>query len=373
MTGEFTRWPVLLTDVECRVVRQLEAPEFHVGVGQLVEPDTPLATVSVGTSRTAQIAVAAELGVPPNEVARCLVRPLGERVEAGEVIAARRRGLRELRVTTPIAGELVRIDELTGTVAVVAPAPRQTVLSVIAGEIVSLAEQAAEIRVVGDVIAGAALLGPECGGPLVVLADRPDRELPPEEVDERCQGAVVVAGMTVSGAVLRRLSDVGAAGLIVGSLSLAELAPFFTGSLMSSLNQVLRGALGAWPLPFGVLLLNGFGRLPIPAPLLPVFEERRGRGVALLNRTSVGLEWPVCLTFSRSLQGRAPIPVRLVPRLAIQVRLPARPGIGKLLSGPFWPREMPWNGYPAVLVERDGERELLPLDAVVPLSQPAEG
>jgi len=361
------RLPLVAVDAECEVRRRLIEPELQVGATQLVEPETVVAVAATGTEQSVRIAVAVELGVSPQEATRCLVRALGDRVEAGEVVAARRRGLRTFQVTSPIAGRLERFDEETGSLVVVAEAPRQPVRALVAGEVRAVQDDTLAIRVVGDLVQGTVLLGPECAGPLVVLADRVDRELPVEEFDERCRGAVVLAGMTVSSAALRRLADVGAAGVLVGGLSLSALEPLIGGRSGERMRQLVLTGEAAWPLSLGVLLLEGFGRLPLAEPVFSFLQERSGRWVSLLRAESVGLERPLALVSSRSFQGRPLEPVPLEAGIPVHVGIPARPGVGRLRSAPFRSRTFDGFMFPAVLVERDGQVDQVPLDLVTPL------
>lgn len=362
------RSPVIAKDVECVVRRRLVAPEVHVVVSQLVEPETIIATAATGVSRTARIAIAVELGVAPGEVARYLVRALGERVEAGEVIAARRRGLRSLQVSSPIAGRLATLNEQTGTLVVVAEAARHPIPALVAGEVVRIADGAVEVRAVGDLMTGAVLLGPESAGPLLVLADRPDRELPLDEFDERCRGAVVVAGMTVSSAVLRRLLEIGAAGVIVGSLSVSALQPFFRE--ITQMRRALTTSLADWPLPFAILVMEGFGRIALTEPLFSALCERTGRWTALLRGESIGLDRPVCFSPSRGLSGRPLQPVPLSIGMPVRLRIPAGSGIAHVRSLPFLARCLEGLPFEALLVERDGCVETVPVDLVDPLEGP---
>ncbi|MBO9350048.1 MAG: hypothetical protein J7449_01045 [Thermomicrobium sp.] len=365
------RLPLVAQDVECLVRHRLAAPELRVAVGQLVEPETILAMAADGLPRSARIALAAELGVAPADAARYLVRALGERVEAGEVVAVRRRGLRSQEVTSPIAGRLATLDAETGLLTVVTDPPRRAVPALVAGEVRSVADDAVTIRAIGDLLLGASLLGREGAGPLIVLADRPDRELPAEEFDERCRGAIVLAGMTVSSAALRRLHDVGAAGVIVGGLSTHALEPFWGSATPTRLQRALVDPSADWPFPFGVLMLEGFGRLPVPEPAFDFLAERAGRWVALLSSASLGLDRPACFVSSRSLQGQPLQPVALVPGAVVHLRLPARPGLGRLVSVPFVARQPDSLAFRAVWVERDGNREIVPVDLVDPVAADA--
>jgi len=331
------RLPLVAQDVECLVRHRLAAPELRVAVGQLVEPETILAMAADGLPRSARIALAAELGVAPADAARYLVRALGERVEAGEVVAVRRRGLRSQEVTSPIAGRLVTLDAETGLLTVVTDPPRRAVPALVAGEVRSVADDAVTIRAIGDLLLGASLLGREGAGPLIVLADRPDRELPAEEFDERCRA----------------------------------LEPFWGSATPTRLQRALVDPSADWPFPFGVLMLEGFGRLPVPEPAFDFLAERTGRWVALLSSASLGLDRPACFVSSRSLQGQPLQPVALVPGAVVHLRLPARPGLGRLVSVPFVARQPDSLAFRAVWVERDGNREIVPVDLVDPVAADA--
>ncbi|MCS7051051.1 MAG: hypothetical protein NZL87_05510, partial [Thermomicrobium sp.] len=192
-----------------------------------------------------------------------------------------------------------------------------------------------------------------------------------EAFDERCRDAIVVAGMTVSSAALRRLSELGVAGVIVGGLPVRALEPFFGTALLPWLRSLPHDSVTGWPLPFGVVMLEGFGRIPIAEAVFSIFRERAGRWTTLLRGESVGIDRPVCFMSSRGQRGRPLEPVPLCDGGLVHLRIPARPGIGRLCRLPFLARSPEGFAFEAVLVERDDRIEVVPVELVDPLELPS--
>jgi len=285
-----------------------------VQAGLPVQPETPVLTAPASVAQPLTLAVARELGIAPNEVGRHLVRPLGAVVKHGEPVAVARRGLRSVQVTAPTAGKLEAIDEEAGTLTLLPAVDQVQYTALIAGTVLSAEPRRVVLRTSGDVLSGCVLLGAETSGRLLVLVDRPDRELPPELVTSDVQGAIVVAGMTIGPATVQRLREAGARGVIVGSLPAETLR----GALAVSLSgqsvgwggrsqQRLRHAFRQAPL--SILVTEGFGRLALAAPLFQRLQEANTELVALLDAESVpDIGRPSCIIVREGLGASTEIP-----------------------------------------------------------------
>src|SRR5215212_778331 len=108
-----TQEPPISSSVLVRKERRLPvAGEVLVRVGARVEPDDTVAQALLPDSPIT-IDLARQLGMRPKGLAKRLAKPLGSTLEADEVIAKGRRGLRGVQVKTPVAGTLQAYDEQT--------------------------------------------------------------------------------------------------------------------------------------------------------------------------------------------------------------------------------------------------------------------
>ena len=366
--------PALARDVTLHIERRAALPgEVRVPVGARVEPATVVLSAPSSVPRPVTVHVARELGLSPGVVRRHLTRPLGSQVTAGEPIASARRGLRTAQVTAPITGQLAEVDEQRGTVTVTPAVASVEYAALVHGDVIEADEaQRVTIKASGDRVAGAVLLGKEVNGPLRVLTDRPDRELPPDAIDERCRGAVVVAGMTVSSAALRRMASLGVAGVIVGSLSATSIQAVLgiSGSDAQADLWAARLLHGSWSggfteAPVSVLVTEGFGRRPMARPLFDALATREGHDAALLFASSIrGETRPACLiTRAGATGGREPVAVPVRDGVRVRLTDPGRLGqVGVCRGDPVLDLRLDGVARWAVAVEfDDGARRLVPL------------
>lgn len=356
--------------------------EARVVPGSRVDPSTVVLCAPSSIPRPVLVQVARGLGLPAGAVRRHLTRPVGSQVTAGEAIASARQGLRTVQVTAPITGRLTDVDEQAGTVTIVPAADSVDVTALVHGVVIEVeAGQRVAIATSGDRIAGTVLLGGEVSGPLRVLTDRPDRELPPEAVDERCRGAVVLAGLTVGSATLRRMAALGVAGVVVGSLSATSIQALLGLGTTDTQTDLWAARLrhrswaGAFAeAPVSVLVTEGFGRRPMARLLFDALAEHEGHDAALLCPTSIrGEHRPACfVTRAAVSSGGEPVAVSLRDGAWVRLTDPARLGQTGICRGdPVL--DLRLDGAPrwAIEVEFDnGARQLVPLANLEVLAGP---
>ncbi len=375
--------PALSRDVALIVERRARLPgEVRVSTGSRVEPATPVLSAPSSMPRPVVVHVAREVGLSPGTVRRHLTRPLGSQVTAGEAIVSARRGLRTVQVTAPITGQLAEVDAQAGTVTIMPVVAMIDSTALVHGVVVEIEDgHRVAIAVSGDRVVGAVLLGKEVSGPLRVLTDRPDRELPPDAIDERCRGAVVLAGLTVSSAALRRMASLGVAGVIVGSLSATSIQALLGLSAVEAPSDLWATQLryGSWSggfteAPVSVLMTEGFGRRPMARPLFDALAEHEGHDAALLFATSIrGASRPACLiTQASAVGGEEPAAVSLRDGVRVRLTDPARLSqVGICRGDPVL--DLRLDGVPrwAIGVEfDDGTRQLVPLTNLDVLTAP---
>jgi hypothetical protein len=299
-----TRQPTLVRENELRIVRRLPvAGEVHVKVGERVEASTLVAT-GMQIPPTTFVNVSRDLGIEPSTAEARLVKEVGQPVNEGEVIARRRRGLRNLTVRTPVAGTFVRFDPLLGTALIRPPAARIELPAYVGGVIEEVElTRGVTIRTFGSRFYGAFGVGDEAFGVLKVVGGDRQRPLGADLIDNRAARAILAVGGTVNAAALNKAAQVGVRGIIAGSIEESELVSWL-GVKDSALWRV---GLPSWQIPTAegpltLVITEGFGRAAMAGPLYDVLAAADGMQSAVsgLTRLSGGLRRPEVVVLSRS-------------------------------------------------------------------------
>lgn len=284
--------PIIVDDASFEVGRFLRFPgEIMAQVGDRVEPSSSIGNASVGAGRTITLHLARELGVGPDTVKRYLTKPIGAHFEAGESVARARKGLRTVTSDTTEAGRLSEVNEIAGTATIIPVAGTQVLESLVYGEVSSVVGgRGVTIRAGGARVRGVIALGADNSGPIKTAVDRHDRELTPDGVTQDLRGALVLGGMTVGAAAIRKLADVGARGVIVGSITESDVRR------VAAAGGTERSAQAFWqswatngPLApdleqtgFTIFVTDGFGRKPMASTIFSFVSEREGQTASVL-------------------------------------------------------------------------------------------
>ena len=204
--------------------------------------------------------------------------------------------------------------ELDGRWRVVWGEAADSVVTPVAGRVTDV-RSGSGIRLRSEAFAIRAAWG--LGGPVrgrMQVATAAGGELRAPSIDVGRSGRILVAGSRIDAEALTRARAMGVVGIVVAALSSKERRDF----LASEARQ--RAARQQLP-AFGVLVVEGSIRRPIPAPIMAMFEVLDGQEVALLGD-------PPVLAFTRWPLGLAE---------------PARDSVG-IRSGPLVGREGRWIG-----------------------------
>ncbi|HUG15281.1 MAG TPA: hypothetical protein VMM78_09705 [Thermomicrobiales bacterium] len=290
--------PAVVSDGVFVIDRLLDrAGEVIVRVGDVVTPEMVVAR-ALSSDKAIMLFVANELGVPSNSVQRYLTRPVGSKFKKGEAIA-RAGGLRKITVSAPADGVVVSADEQNGALVYHMSSGQAELLALVSGEVERVVpERGAVIRSFGHRLFGIVGFGHEAIGHVTVGSDRGDRELTPDLVKDAWKGRIVVCGMTVGVPALNKLKQVGVAGIIVGSLSEADIRRFLTtgsssrearqGQFWTSRHPEAPFASASDHAPFAIVATEGFGRIPMAETVFDFLREHEDASASLMAATSVG-------------------------------------------------------------------------------------
>ena len=278
---------------ELHVIRRLAAnSELKVRAGERIMADHVIAK-SDAANRAIRVAVSDQLGIAPGDVTKHLLRPVGSSLAAGEALAKMRRGLRNVVVATPAAGTLVAVDTMTG-VALLAPGSASEIRALVAGDIEYVdANGTVSIRTVGTRLYGIVGIGMPVRGSISVAVGDPGQELQASSISKEMRGQIIVGGAFAGAAAMRKLMEVGAAGLITGGIVDRELVACFG---MPAEDRLAPWRLGPSDVGIGdgmlaalsLMATEGFGRIPMHPQIFELLRESAGREAALIPTTRTG-------------------------------------------------------------------------------------
>ena len=328
--------PVVVRDHELRVIRRFPpGGEIRARAGERVQADTVIGRTDP-RSIAVRIAVADHFDVAPADAARLLMKPVGSTFTAGQPLARMRRGMRSVVIAAPVAGTLIEFDNELG-VALIVPAGAGEMQALVPGDVERIeGKETVAIRTVGSRAMGIVGVGGTAEGPLRLLVERADQELPLARITPELAGTIVVGGSHASAAAIKRLVEVGIAGLVVGGLVERELVGLFGGPVEDRLGpwRAMTGGrvLGdGLPVPFALVATEGFGAIPMNPLIFGLLKEGAGERCVLLTGTRVAgiLYRPeIVIPNPRAIDDDAPTSrAALVPGAA--VRLVDQVGLGK--------------------------------------------
>jgi hypothetical protein len=243
-----------------------------VEVGHRVEPAEVLATRRAVEGGVA-IQVAARLRREPAEAADLIDARPGTVLAAGDRIASdgRRR-----EVLAPHACVFLGYDADDGTALVAPLGAAQPILGHVRGEVESVTRDAIEIRVAGALVAGVGGSGNAVHGGLLMGVSDPAEELRAGAIDVGATGRIIVGGSRASAETLTRARAMGVVGIVLGGALDKELRDF-------EATQARRRDVGGADSDFGVLIVEGYGKVGMDAALFGWFRAHAGRMASLFG------------------------------------------------------------------------------------------
>ncbi len=193
----------------------------------------------------------------------------GHRFEAGQPLAGQGRSAVRLD-----AGGRVLYATPQRRVRAVVARHHDPVLAPLAGTVEEVSPHRIVMRADGTALPAALAYGEPAHGPLLFAVDAPDAELRSNRIDVRGAGAILVAGSRADSEAITRARAMGVRGMIVGGIVRRDIRE------MEASHARQEAALHAAP-PFALVVLDGFGKRPIPESLWDNLVAAAGSDVAL--------------------------------------------------------------------------------------------
>ena len=359
--------PGLRASARAVVRRERRLPlkgQVLVREGDVVAPQDVVARTELpGNLQTVNLA--SRLGVDPERVPATLLRPVGADVRAGEVMAESRGmlGLARRSVAAPADGTIESVSAVTGQLILREPPLPVEVNAYVRGVVVQvLPAEGVVVEAHGALVQGIFGVGGETWGPIAVVVDGPDAELPPVRLRPEHRGHVVIGGAHVGHEALMRARELGVAAVVAGGLDDLDLRRLLGRDLGVAIT-------GGEALGVTVVLTEGFGRIRMAGRTWEMLASRAGRLASVSGATQIraGVLRPeVLIPEADGTAGPAteePPPVLAVGSQVRVVREPHFGRIGQVVELPMELRRLETEAMVRVLVvvfPEDGTRVLVP-------------
>lgn len=250
--------------------------------GQSVEAETIVARTELpGNVQT--VNAANILGVLPEDVPECLVKPVGSPLTKGEPFAESRSffGLFRSKCLAPTDGTLESVSTVTGQAIIrERPIPVE-VDAYIDGTVVDVHDrQGVTVETRGTFIQGIFGIGGETSGVLHVAVGSPGDVLQEDAINESAKGKVLVGGSHVSTKVLRRAIQAGAKAVVVGGFDDHDLREFLGYDLGVAIT-------GTEEKGITLVVTEGFGEIPMATRTFDLLKSCEGRKVSVSGATQI--------------------------------------------------------------------------------------
>jgi hypothetical protein len=283
MGTAYTPGLTISADTIVRKVRRLPLKgQVLVQVGDSVNPDTVVARTELPGPVTT-VRVAERLGVEPRELPKYLLKQVGDKVQAGEIIAERKSffGLFTSRVTSPITGTIDFISEATGNIGIRhLPTPVE-VTAYLRGLVVDvLPEEGAVVATRGVFVQGIFGLSGERHGQIALLADSPDEVVSDTKVSDEHKGKVLIAGALAHWRLMEAAKQVGAVALVTGGVLDTDIKKLLGYDIGVAIT-------GHEPLPFTLIVTEGFGEIAMAKRTFELLASQEGREASVNGATQI--------------------------------------------------------------------------------------
>lgn len=250
--------------------------------GARVTPDTVVARAEL-PGLMQMVKVAANLGVEPSDIPGALLIKEGDTVEKGQVIAQTKGflGLFKSDCKSSATGTVESISAVSGNVGVrEAPTPVEitayvngVITEVMPGEGVVIAAQGAFIQ-------GIFGIGGERRAPIKQVSPTPDAPLTEADITPDLAGKVIIGGSNISGGALRKASEMGVTGIVVGGIVDKDLVAYLGYDIGVAIT-------GHENIPLTLVITEGFGTIAMADRTFKLLTSLEGQEASLSGATQI--------------------------------------------------------------------------------------
>ncbi len=260
-----------------------------VNVGDRVAPDTIVARTELpGTMQTVKLAQL--LGVEPQDLPALLLVEKGQQVRKGDVLARTKGifGMFKTEIKSPVTGCLELISEQTGNLGIRQPPTPVEKDAYIHGEITQIIpDEGVVVACEGALIQGIFGVGGERRGEIAVVSSSPEEVLDEANMLPEHAGKIVVGGSCVTQRALHRAAELGVLGIVAGGIVDRDLIEYLRSALGDPSYDIGVAITGQEPIPFTLMVTEGFGRIRMAERTFKLLQSLQGRIASMNGATQI--------------------------------------------------------------------------------------
>ena len=214
---------------------------------------------------------------------KCMLKNVGDEVDAGEVIAYRKSFIRLLdkECRSPNKCTIEYYSDVTGQIIVREPPVPIFLDAYIPGIVTQvIPKEGVVIRTAAALIQGIFGIGGETHGELMMLAENPDDILSSDKISSKCSGKIIVGGSLVEKEALQKAVETGVKAIIVGGIRDEDLSSFLGYDIGVAIT-------GKEEVGLTIILTEGFGRMRMARKTFELLSRLEGRLACVNGATQI--------------------------------------------------------------------------------------
>lgn len=327
--------------------------EVLVKNGDSVTPDTVVARASLpGLMQT--IKVSAQLGLDSADVPSVVTIKEGDYIEKGQVVAETKAffGFFKSDVKSHVTGTVETISGASGNVGVRLPSIPIDLSAYVSGRIAEIMpEEGVVVETRGALVQGIFGVGGERVGEITVVSQSPSDNLDEKSITPDLAGKIIVGGANISGAALRKASDVGVIGIVVGGIIDKDLIEFLGYDIGVAIT-------GHENINLTLVITEGFGTIAMAERTFALMKSLQGRTASINGATQIraGVIRPEIIVPNTAPAGKEAADADSPTALDLGARI-------RLIREPYFGILGTVSGLPAPLTKLDSGAMVRVLDA----------
>ncbi len=250
-------------------------------VGDQVNPDDVVARTELPGS-VVPINVANKLGIPPEDIEMVMLKKVGDRIKAGELMAVSKTlFIFKNQCNATIDGTIESISSITGQVLQRgAPSPVE-VKAYLKGEVTQVyPSEGVEVQCMASFVQGIFGIGGEKNGPIQIAVKDPTVVLDENLVLESMTGKVIVGGSLVTAGALRKAIKLNVRGIVVGGFDDKDLRDFLGYDIGVAIT-------GSEDTATTLVVTEGFGQINMAAKTFELLKRHEGEMACINGATQI--------------------------------------------------------------------------------------
>jgi hypothetical protein len=224
-----------------------------------------------------------KLGLDAREAVQAIIPKVGSQIQKGDLVAETKGlfGWFKNSAYSDYTGIYESVSEITGHMFIREAPTTVEIKAYIEGTVAEIIEEeGVVINTEGAMIQGIFGVGGEKHGELRVAVSAPTQTLDVSHIQKSDSGKILIGGAGITQEALTRASEVGVAGIVIGSIHDEELVRYVGYEIGVAIT-------GQEKIPFSLMITEGFGDLPMATRTFELFQSLEGQQASMHGATQI--------------------------------------------------------------------------------------